>query len=365
MSIVKKVLWVYSNLPSGGAKKLMVLNNKLFKKKYIIKYITDSFIKPRNFLDYLYLILCKVPIIHRDFSSKIDVKNDVLIANHTWLTKSPHILRYYSGKKIYICHEAPREYYDEKHKLTQTVKDRIINILRYPIKFIDKKNLNAHNLIVVANSIYSKKIIDSVYGINSTVIYPGIDLKEFKDLNSNNKKEYKVLSVGAVNRLKGHDFVIKVVSRIDKKIRPKLLIIGNGGDSTYVSELKKSAKKLGVRLQIKINVSRKVLLSEYSKSLAFIYSPVSEPFGIVILEALASGLPIIAKEGGGGYTEIISDRNGYILDELDMKVWGKSLTKILIDDKLRNKFKIHNIIEARKFDQSKMNNQLLKIIRNL
>jgi glycosyltransferase involved in cell wall biosynthesis len=205
------------------------------------------------------------------------------------------------------------------HISIQTFKEKIINILRLPIKYIDKKNIKSKKLTVIVNSNFSKKNIDKIYGISSIVVYPGIDISEFS--NKKIQKKYQIISVGAINPLKGFDTIIKAIGHINKRIRPKLVLVGNGSADNYCNYLFKLAKVCKVDLKIKINISKSELKKEYASSKIFAYAPHNEPFGIVVQEAMASNLPIVVYGKGGGYTEIIDQKNGYIINDRSEKKW--------------------------------------------
>lgn len=365
MSIPKKIA-VYSNLPSGGASELMKLNIKYFRDRRIkISKYTDFELLPTNIFNYLLTCIFKLPSTHKAISEKINKKCDALIAYHSWMTKSPHLLRYVSVPKVYICQEALREYYDHEHIKLQTLKERVVNFIRLPIKIIDRKNVMSTKVTIIANSKFSKNIIDKAYQVSSKVIYPGIKVAEFYPINKI-KKVNQIISVGAINKFKRYEFIIQVVSSIDKTIRPKLVIVGNGVDDGYTIKLKKLAKKHNVTLTIKTNIPKKNLIEEYRKSKLFIYAPVSEPFGIVVEEAMAAELPIVAYTEGGGYSEITSQENGGLIDNLEIKTWKVELERILRSAKLQDQYGQYNrkYVES-KFTEAKMNKEIWQVIQNL
>jgi glycosyltransferase involved in cell wall biosynthesis len=363
MSIVKKGITLYSNLPTGGADEIAQLYLRDFKKNFITNIVSDSYLKPCNFLDYLYISLIRLPLIHKKIAEKMK-SSDVLVSHHTWLTKSPYLLRYFSGKKIYICHEVPREFYDKEHIKNQSFKERVINFARLPIKYIDRKNLKSKSLIVIANSLLSKKLIDSVYQIQSVVIYPGINTAEFSRSDTPSKQN-QVLSVGAINKLKRYDFLINVVSKVNLSIRPTLVLVGNGGETSYIQYLRKLAHLKGVDLKISVNASRAELVHEYLRSKVFLYAPISEPFGIVIEEAMASGLPLLVYKSGGGYVEILSSRNGFIMNSLNSEEWAEKLSSLLQNSSVSTKYSQYNLKYSNNFTDKKMTTTLIQKINSL
>lgn len=360
MSIDKKRVAIFSNLPSGGARVLYGRNLAYLSSKVAFKVFIEKVSKPKNIVHYLYICLIYLPFYYYKISNNIVKKFDVILAYHSWLTKSPYILRYSKLPKIYICHEPMREYSDSLHKKGQSLKERIINFIRLPIKYMDKINLKSKKLTVIANSNFSKEMIDNYYGITSTVIYPGIDIKLYKPSKKTTKLN-QVISVGSINKLKGFDFLVRVISRIDINLRPSLVLVGNGVDINYLNMIRDLALKLSVNLIIKLNISSKELIAEYHKSKAFVYAPINEPFGVVVEEAMACGLSILGYEKGGGYVEILDDKTGFTISSRNPDEWANKLLKMM-----SNEINSYNIDYIKKnFSEAIMNKNILQLINKL
>lgn len=360
MSNRQKYIAIYHNLPSGGAKLTCLNTYSYLKNIFKTKIITEPSYQISSFVKYLYISLCISPLNQRKIIEK--TKHDALVVYHSWMVKSPSILQYTKKPKIYICHEPMREYYDKSHIRSQNAKERIINLLRLPIKFLDRRNIRSENTVVVANSKLSKKLIDIAYGVESTVIYPGIDITKFK-VRKKLRRRNQVICVSAINKYKNQSYLVDVIAEVPPTLRPTLLLIGNGSDKIYLDSLLRKSKRLGVIVKVKQNVSDNSKIIELMRSKVFLYAPYREPFGIVIEEAIAAGLPILTSNNGGGYNEVIDSRNGVILNNLDTLSWAKSLRTLLTNN---DKFKViseYNVKYARKYFDSKiMNLKILNLI---
>ncbi|EKD80685.1 MAG: glycosyltransferase [uncultured bacterium] len=361
----KDIIVCYSNLPTGGASELYKLNIGYLGKKAKVIEITDSKLHPKNIINYLFICLLELPKLHRMLANGFKEKPKVLIGYHSWLTKSPYIFRYLSIPKIYICQELMREYYDSIHIINQNIIERLINFIRLPIKYVDRKNLKSSNLTVVVNSSFSKAMVDKAYHVSSTVIYPGINTALYK-VKGLIKKRNQIISVGAISKLKRYNFILHVISKINRSIRPKLVIVGNGADIEYLNSLKKLAIKLEVLLDCKINLSRSLLIKEYLMSKFLIYAPVNEPFGIVVEEAMAARLPLVVYQNGGGYAEILSKENGLIINNLSTKKWANQIEKLLSNQKLLEQYGKYNVSYVnKKYTAKIMNDNLWKTIQSI
>jgi len=287
----------------------------------------------------------------------------VILVYQSWLIKTPHILRYASKPKVYICHEPLLEYYDPRHIEIQTLKEQLINIIRLPIKWMDRKNIGGRDITVIANSLYSKKLIDKTYGVSSVIVHPGIDTKKFAKRKMN-YKAHQVISVGALNKFKRQLFYVDVVSKVPLKIRPKLVLIGNGADVKYLRELKNRAKQLHVKLKIYLNASEEIKLAEYRKSKAFLFAPTSEPFGLVVIEAIACGIPVLLYKFGGGYIEVVNETNGILFKNLNPSSWAEELEHILHNSDVQIRYhKVNTLFAVANYDSNNMNKSILDLLR--
>lgn len=143
--------------------------------------------------------------------------------------------------------------------------------------------------VMIANSSFVQKRIQTYYGLNSEVIHPFVDLKDFSYINESTytKKDYYIiLSAFAPN--KRLDLAVQAFNKSGKK----LIIIGSGQQE---KELKSMAAN---NIEFLGNVSRGDLIQYLAQARALIF-PGVEDFGIVPLESLASGTPVIAYKTGG------------------------------------------------------------------
>lgn len=122
----------------------------------------------------------------------------------------------------------------------------------------------------------------------------------------------KIVVVSRLYYEKRIDIAIKTLSYLDDSYT--LEIIGKG---PYFTELNKLTRKLNLTKRVKfLNfVSNADLIRKYQEALCVIFTPYREPFGMVVLESMAAGTPLIGCNGCGGYTEIIEKGyNGYLVD---------------------------------------------------
>lgn len=359
------MLYIYNNLPSGGARQTLIGVSQ-FLKEWCPIHLDGIHCEQKNIFSYLKHAIIDNYFYDRNISRTIS-QNSLLICFQSWLIKTPYILRFVDPRNtIYICHEPQSEYYDSKIKSLKTIKQKIVDFIRLPIKWIDQSNIKAYGGRIVVNSQYSHKLVMKAYNKDSIVVYPGIADIYFEKKIKNNHKEHNVISVGAINPLKGFDLLVKAIAAININSRPSLTLVGNGGNQEYILQLYKQARVLGVNLRIKLNLSNSELIEEYDKSLAFLFAPISEPFGLVVLEAMSRGLPIIAYKDGGGYAEILSKNNGLLINNRIPVKWGAAIEKLISSPKrLINDIQKFNINYSREFTSEKYSLKLVTLFNHL
>jgi len=153
----------------------------------------------------------------------------------------------------------------------------------------------------IANSMnVARRIIES-YGRESTVIYPPVDTSKFHI--SQNVGDYYLV----VSRLKPYKRIDLVVNAFNQLKKP-LKIVGSGD---FEQKLKSMA---GKNVQFLGNINDKELAEVYSKSKALIF-PGEEDFGLVPVEAMASGRPVIAYGKGGALETVVEGLSGVFFYE--------------------------------------------------
>ena len=171
--------------------------------------------------------------------------------------------------------------------------------------------------IILANSYYSKEILFQRYGCHSKVCYPGVDCSAFGLATL--PVEPMVLSAGRIIRLKQHHLVIEAVALIERAQRPRVVIatpehIERLEDPCYSEELVRMAKDRDVDLTVRYRPSQLELAGLYSQTLALVLVPIMEPFGLVAIEAMASGTPVIGIKEAAIRESVIDGTTGILVD---------------------------------------------------
>lgn len=122
-----------------------------------------------------------------------------------------------------------------------------------------------------------------------------------------------------------------------------LLIAGSGVAEEEAKKAMPQATFLG-------HISHDLLSKYYASSDVFIFPSVTETFGNVVLEAMASGLPSVVARGGGSKDFIIPGENGYLVEPNDAKEYLFFIKEILSDEELHKKLSVKAVQMAKSYD---------------
>lgn len=178
------------------------------------------------------------------------------------------------------------------------------------------------------------------------IIPNGIHLSEFTNLPRKGafKEKYSipkntkiVLFLGRLHKIKGLDLLVRSFYRLTKSISDIKLVIA-GPDEGYLSTINRLVKKLGLEKKVLFTggVYQKEKLSAYVDANVFVLSSYSEGFSITVLEACASGTPVVITDRCN-IPEVADYKAGFVV-KCDENEIEKALYEILSNDELRKKF---------------------------
>lgn len=163
----------------------------------------------------------------------------------------------------------------------------------------------------IVASTYSTKALE-YEGIASNRIFRipyGVDSNKFiKPNREYNNCKLNVLFVGEVNQRKGIRQILEA-ARIINSSDIKFDIIGTGKE--YCADLYTPYEHF---VHFQGRVPYDVLLEKFSSSHIFIFPTMGEGFGLVLLEAMAAGLPVITTKNCGGADIVLEKENGFLID---------------------------------------------------
>lgn len=194
---------------------------------------------------------------------------------------------------------------------------------------------NAPYLIVDTQYVAEKlKIYDN--SSHKTMVIPqGID-DIFYELSCS-ETSTTILSVGAFSARKGHKLLIKAFEELLKRgVEAHLTICGTVAEQGYYQELKDYLKNSPCREHIclKCDISKEELYKMYQKAHVFALHSQEESQGIALVEAMATGLPVVSTHVGG-IPFVVKDKETGLLSEYgDVKAFSNSLEALITNKEL-------------------------------
>ncbi len=250
------------------------------------------------------------------------------------------------------------------------------NVLHFQVPFHGvggKSLLNKMKLFrinkIVCNSVFTKKIIDKEYGVESLVIYPPVDTLGIKS----KRKENLILFVGRFSQIlqnKGQDILVKTFKKMyDGGLKDWKLILAGGveiGVGNFIERLKSLAR--GYPVEIIESPGYKMLRDLYGTAKIF-WSASGfgeneeknpekvEHFGITVVEAMAGGaVPIVY--GAGGHKEIIAEGENGLMWNTPMNLIKKTLS-LVTNSKLLYKIALNAKKSAEKYSEVAFENNIV------
>jgi glycosyltransferase involved in cell wall biosynthesis len=313
------------NLPSSV---VITIKNNLFKSKFnknikIYGKKVDTPISKENFFGVEDTIIFRsknknlANVMCKDILKSKHKDHIIEIHNRPYLFK----LIYKKLKKHHICiffHNDPQH-------------------MKGSIKIEERLNLLKNSKMIYCVSKYIKRrFLEGIEGkfTNIKVLYNGVDRK----INKMPKKNREVIFVGRLVPEKGIHIYIDAIEKIFEKFPLwKFSVIGSPylGSSSKDTQFAKNQytkfKKIGKQAHFTGFLNPEKVCQKMEKaSIIVIPSLWEEPFGLVVAEAMANGIAIIASKVGG-IPEII-EKNGILIKDISAEKLAKELSKMMTNN---------------------------------
>ncbi|MBU3922794.1 glycosyltransferase [Patescibacteria group bacterium] len=296
----------------GGAEKVLEAFTEIFPDAPIFTLIHDK--KLFSDKEVYTSFLQKVPFAvkkHRFFPplmpmaiEKFDLSDyDVVLSDSASFAKG--IITKPETLHICYCHTPTRYAWDDSHKYIREFSLPIFSrtfvslFLNY-IRLWDREAAYRVDKFI-CNSKFVLKRINKYYKVDAKVIYPPVNINDFEI--SKNIDNY-FLIVGRLLPYKRFDLAIQAFNKLGLPLK----VVGDGPQR---KKLEKIAEK-----NIEFLGEVKDLKKYYQNCKALIF-PQEEDFGIVAIEAMACGRPVIAFKGGGALESVIDGKTGIFFNEQD------------------------------------------------
>lgn len=360
---------LYHNLPSGGAKRgLYEMVRRLCSRHTVHSFVPST--ADQAFCDYSGFVtantivpfrlsgrfkrplgrlnnalnlydLVRLTRVEEKLARKIDAEAfDVVFVFPSQWTQSPSLLRRLKTPTVYYCQESLRHLYEPQWapgsassgwRSLVALLDPLPKLLDGFVAQNDRLAICSATRVVV-NSRFSASEIERIYDIQPLVAYLGVDIDFFRPLAL--ERDSFVLSVGALLPHKGFDFIIRSLALIPRHRRPRLVIASNAESLEERLRLESIALREQVEVTLLSPGWGDGLVRLYNQCQLVVYASHNEPFGLVPLEAMACGTPVVAVREGGPAESILDNETG-ILTERNEPMFAEAVDRLLEDSTAR------------------------------
>jgi len=258
-----------------------------------------------------YLPLFPIAIEQHDLS-----EYDVILSSSHAVAKG--VLTHSNQLHISYVHTPIRYAWDLYHQylkeseLDKGFKGALAKYFLHKVRLWDLSTVNRVDYYI-ANSHYIARRIRKVYGRQSTVIYPPVDVERFQLCE---QKEEFYLTASRMVPYKKIDLIVEAFSQTDKK----LIVIGTGPDMEKIKSF------AGNNVEFLGFAKDEILLDYMQRAKAFVFAA-EEDFGIVPVEAQACGTPVICFGKGGTKETVLDGETGVHFQEQTLDALVEAVNK--------------------------------------
>ncbi|GFP42455.1 1,2-diacylglycerol 3-alpha-glucosyltransferase [Candidatus Hakubella thermalkaliphila] len=246
-------------------------------------------------------------------------------------------LRVSRAESIPLVHTYHTLYEEYLHYLP-----RIIRLRKKRVERISRIYCDRCDLVLSPSERIRELLIKYGVGSRIEVLPTGVDLHEFESLlpgeeeeaQEKKNKDIRLIYVGRVAKEKNIEFLFDVMDKVRSRVpRVVLRVVGGGPELPHLKRVCQESELADI-VSFSGFVDRKGVVKELRQSDIFVFSSLTETQGLAILEAMATGLPVVAVDAMGASQLIEHGREGF-LTGLDVDQFVDHVLKLIRNPSLR------------------------------
>jgi len=376
-----KILHIIPTLSKGGAERLVIdiTRNILESKKSEVKLVIfrdEIEYQVEDMREFIQIIPSSVTLsfkrkpILRINELKTFIEQFMPDVIHTHLFEAEIVSRFcnYSKARWFThVHDNMPQLKNLSFKLLAN-KQAVTNYFEKKILFKNYfKNGGTHFIAISSHTEAYIKSVQSKYPV--TLLHNAINVKrfqktkEFKQLITNsddrhitpNSSILTLINIGSFVPKKNQNFLLDIIFELKaRNFNVNCIFLGDGPTKKDV-EMRAMDLKIINQCHFLGNVEQ---VEEYLwKSDVYVHTAIYEPLGLVLIEAMAAGLPVVTMDGHGNRDLMGNGKNGFILTEQDPKMFATKIIEVYRNQEIKE-FNIHF---ARQYDIGNYTSKLLGI----
>lgn len=286
---------------------------------------------------------------------------DLIIVSATGAYFPNTIVRGENAIHVCYCHTPPRYLYGyptARNFQNSAVGRFLAGYFNHSLRQLDFVSYQRPDYII-ANSHETRRRIQKFYRREADVIYPPVEIPNYKfqitneSQNPKSKRKNYYLTGGRLARAKHVDLIIQACN----ELKLPLKVFGKSF-ADYKEELEKIA---GPTIEFVGEVDDKELDELYQGAKAFLFASEYEDFGIVPVEAMGHGIPVVGLNQGGVKETVINGKTGILFNELTVKSLVQAVKKLN-----STSIKPEDCIkQAQKFSKERFQKEIKKYIESV
>lgn len=373
-----KVLFLITDIGKGGAERFLIDLCSVLQTREDVEFIIGTLYPSNEYAD----LTRDFKIINLDYKTFSILKKTEQIKYENLLdTFKPDIIHthrylaeFLSGQAVkpnigYVCHGHDNmTQLDTLHPSTLWNREKAFNWLEK--QFLLRSKYYKVKTHFIANSAhteaYYKDVLRNIPNIRIQRIDYGFDYAKFHQLPGQSKSKdgkLRLLNVGSFQTKKNQKFIIPIALELkSKKIDFEINLVGQG---TCQDEVQHLIHKNGLEKEVVLRGLQNKVEDWYKASDIYLHTAYYEPFGLVFLEAMAAGLPIVSLNGAGN-TDIIRDGwNGFLFQEENPSLFADAIALLSNNNTLAMQLASNGNAFAKQYDMQQKADEYLNLYKSL
>jgi len=246
----------------------------------------------------------------------------------------------------------------------EAIQDFLKNAIHSWLKVFMRK---CQHIVIPSESI--KEILIKDYGLEDhyTVIPTGTDLKPFLRADGNTLRQSQgwqddkvIISIGRLAHEKNWETLLRAAAQVyAHHPNMRLVLIGDGPDKQTLEAL---ATELGIaeRVSFTGRLPFEDIPTYLRAADMFSFASVTETQGLVTIEAMAAGLPVVAVDGSGTHDIVDHGKDGFLVEN-DSNALATAISEMLCNPQQMKQFGINALKKAKTFDINRLAKQMVKV----
>ena len=358
-----KILQIIPNLNKGGAERLVLdicqemnLRNGI-QTKLVTLEESNAYTELTSGIDHQTCFSYVLPSITSKTKANVSGFSEIVTSFkpdviHSHLFSAEMVSRYQlfpMVKYFTHCHDNMIQLEKFSHK-TILSKKNITNFYERNFILDRYKKSNTHFIAISKDTFsYLNKVLPNSLKPNVRLLANAINFKKFNSVaHKRSIDEIRIVNTGSFVQKKNQLFLVEVMNCLNKMgVKAYVTFLGDGVE---MQNVKRKTSEYGLDKFVSFPGSVYNVESYLKQANLYVHTATYEPFGLVLLEAMASGLPIISLDGKGNRDIVKDNWNGFFIPEQNPQLFAQKIISLMRDNEKYSYFSTNAVEFSKEFD---------------